>query len=316
MVGIRCRPEGLPFRDGAFGVVLCLDVLERVRATDRAGFVRRGSAGSPPERVILACPSSEAQNIDDLLVTTFQTAGTPPPPWLTEHYKCSCRHRPRSPRPAPPSKGFRATPLAMPNGLLTTATTLAELSGPARGRQPATRRHALRDAWVALYRSACFGESARKGWVLERVVPRVPLAGHDDLEATALGALRCPECDGAVEGSRAPTCCAAAHAICRWRAMSRAPGISRVLRRSSARPRGARRVERLLRRFVEQRRGPASLVLYAPPEVIDGSAALRAAQAAFGDALGARSPRHRDPRSRATAGEFSALQASRTVLVA
>jgi hypothetical protein len=36
MVGIRCRPQGLPFRDGASGVVLCLDVLERVPPADRA----------------------------------------------------------------------------------------------------------------------------------------------------------------------------------------------------------------------------------------------------------------------------------------
>ena len=87
MVGIRCRPEGLPFRDDAFGVVLCLDVLEHVPAAERAGFVRE-LARVAAERVILACPSSEAQAIDDLLVTTFQGAGTALPPWLTEHYDC------------------------------------------------------------------------------------------------------------------------------------------------------------------------------------------------------------------------------------
>ena len=87
MVGIRCRPEGLPFRDDAFGVVLCLDVLEHVPAAERAGFVQE-LARVAAERVILACPSSEAQAIDDLLVTTFQTAGTALPSWLTEHYDC------------------------------------------------------------------------------------------------------------------------------------------------------------------------------------------------------------------------------------
>jgi hypothetical protein len=67
---------------------------------------------------------------------------------LTEHYHCGL------PTPAEIAwacaavDGFRATPLAMPNGLPTTATTLAELTGL--------------------------------------------------LEATALSALRCPECDGTI----------------------------------------------------------------------------------------------------------------------
>ena len=75
-------------------------------------------------------------------------------------------------------------------------------------------------------------------------------------------------------------------------------------------------VERVLRRFVDQRRGPASLVLYAPPEVIDGEAALRAAQATFGDtpvpdALDiAILDRALSP------GALSGLRAARTVLVA
>ena len=75
-------------------------------------------------------------------------------------------------------------------------------------------------------------------------------------------------------------------------------------------------VERLLRRFVEQRRGPASLVLYAPPEVIDGSAALRAAQAAFGDASVPEALDIAILDRALPAAELSALQASRTVLVA
>ena len=124
MVGIRCRPEGLPF-DGAFGVVLCLDVLEHVPPADRAGFVRQ-LARVAAERVILACPSSEAQNIDDLLVTTFQSAGTALPPWLTEHYECGLPTPAEIAEACAAVEGFRATPLAMPNGLLTTATTLAE----------------------------------------------------------------------------------------------------------------------------------------------------------------------------------------------
>jgi hypothetical protein len=50
------------------GVVLCLDVLEHVPAADRAGFAHE-LARVAAERVLLACPSSQAQAIDDLLVT-------------------------------------------------------------------------------------------------------------------------------------------------------------------------------------------------------------------------------------------------------
>jgi hypothetical protein len=35
--------------------------------------------------------------------------------------------------------------------------------------------------------------------VLERIAPRVPLAGHEDLETTALAALRCPECTSGLD---------------------------------------------------------------------------------------------------------------------
>jgi hypothetical protein len=282
MVGIRCRPESLPFRDGACGVVLCLDVLEHVPPADRAGFVRE-LARVAAQRVILACPSSDAQNIDDLLVTTFQGAGTALPPWLQEHYDCGLPTPAEIAGACAAVEGFRATPLAMPNGLLTTATTLAEFTGPMQD----VARHeasALRDAWVALYRNACFGESARKGWVLERIEQRVPLARHDDLEATAVAALRCPECDGAitVEGPDLLRCGSCALPVPRdgtraWDLASPPAFFCAPAWRDGD-------VERVLRRFVDQRRGPASLVLYAPPEIIDGEAALRAAQAAFGDA--------------------------------
>jgi SAM-dependent methyltransferase len=314
MVGIRCRPEGLPFRDGAFGVVLCLDVLEHAPPADRAGFVRE-LARVAAERVIIACPSSEAQNIDDLLVSTFQSAGTALPPWLTEHYECGLPTPAEIAMACAAVEGFRATPLAMPNGLLTTATTLAELTGPLED----VARHeasALRDAWVALYKSACSGDSARKGWVLERIEQRVPLARHDDLETTVVAALRCPECHGAiaVEGPDLPRCGSwdlpvprdESHA---WDLASPPACFCAPAWREGD-------VERMLRRFVDQRRGPASLVLYAPPEIIDGEAALRAAQAAFGDAP---VPDALDIAILDRAlppGELSALRAARTVLVA
>jgi SAM-dependent methyltransferase len=314
MVGIRCRPEGLPFRDDAFGVVLCLDVLEHVPAAERAGFVQE-LARVAAERVILACPSSEAQAIDDLLVTTFQTAGTALPSWLTEHYDCGLPTPDEIAEACAGVDGFRARPLAMPNGLLTTATTLAELSGPLEdtARHEA---HALRDAWVALYRSACFGESARKGWVLERIAPRIPLASHDDLEATALAALCCPECDGALEvdGPDLLRCGSCDLPVARDE--SRAWDLASPPGFFCAPAWRDGDVERLLRRFVEQRRGPASLVLYAPPEVIDGSAALRAAQAAFGDASVPEALDIAILDRALPAAELSALQASRTVLVA
>jgi SAM-dependent methyltransferase len=314
MVGIRCRPEGLPFRDGAFGVVLCLDVLEHVPPADRAGFVRE-LARVAAERVIIACPSSEAQNIDDLLVSTFQSAGTALPPWLTEHYECGLPTPAEIAMACAAVEGFRATPLAMPNGLLTTATTLAELTGPLED----VARHeasALRDAWVGLYKSACFGDSTRKGWVLERIEQRVPLARNDDLEATAVAALRRPECAGAITVESPALLRCGSCDLPVPRDESRAWDLASPPAFFCAPAWRDGDVERLLRRFVDQRRGPASLVLYAPPEVIDGEGALRAAQAAFGDtpvpdALDiAILDRALPP------GELSALRAARTVLVA
>jgi SAM-dependent methyltransferase len=314
MVGIRCRPEGLPFRDGAFGVVLCLDVLEHVPAADRAGFVRE-LARVAAERVILACPSSDSQAIDDLLVTTFQTAGTALPPWLTEHYDCGLPTPAEIAGACAAVDGFRATPLAMPNGLLTTATTLAELTGPLVD----VARHeaaALRDAWVTLYRNACFGESGRKGWVLERIAPRVPLADPDDLEATAIAALRCPECDGAVTVERPDLLRCGACDLPMPRDDTRAWDLASPPAFFCAPAWRDGDVQRLLRRFVDQRRGPASLVLYAPPEVIDGAAALRAAQAAFGDAPVPEALDIAILDRALPADELSALRAGRTVLVA
>jgi hypothetical protein len=78
----------------------------------------------------------------------------------------------------------------------------------------------------------------------------------------------------------------------------------------------ARDVEHLLRRLIDQRRRPASLVLYAPPEVIDGDSALGAAQAAFGDAWVADALDIAILDRGLPADELSALRAGRTVLVA
>ena len=62
--------------------------------------------------------------------------------------------------------------------------------------------------------------------------------------------------------------------------------------------------------------GPASLVLYAPPEVIDGASALSAAQAAFGDTPGPEALDIAILDRTLAEGELSALPAGHTILVA
>ncbi len=83
MVGVRSAPGPLPFADGAFGTVLCLDVLEHIPPADRTPFVAE-LARVAAERVIVACPSSEAQFVDDFLRDVLR----PTPVWLAEHDDC------------------------------------------------------------------------------------------------------------------------------------------------------------------------------------------------------------------------------------
>ena len=84
MIGFRNEPGPLPFQDGAFDTVVCLDVLEHVPPHDREAFVQE-LARVAARRVLLACPSDEGAWINELLRDTYTARGIPVPTWLSEH---------------------------------------------------------------------------------------------------------------------------------------------------------------------------------------------------------------------------------------
>src|SRR4051794_4136408 len=124
MLAVRARPGRLPFADRAFDTVLCLDVLEHVPRPQRASFILElGRVAS--RRVIVACPSSEAQHLDDYAREMY--AGGELPSWLAEHYEHVLPTPEEIARFVRAVDGFVANELPQPNGLLTAALTLADL---------------------------------------------------------------------------------------------------------------------------------------------------------------------------------------------
>ncbi len=205
MVGVRCAPGPLPFADGAFGTVLCLDVLEHIPAADRPAFVVELSRVAA-ERVILACPSSEAQFVDDFLRGLLR----PTPVWLHEHDDCGLPTPAEIARCAGAIDGFRARELAGANGLLSVLLALAD-SVPQLAGAAADEYARHRDEWNALLGAATFGDSPRKAWAIERVAARSPLVGPACPRDEVAAALLCPECggrhrDGACERCGRPLC--------------------------------------------------------------------------------------------------------------
>lgn len=196
MHAVRSRPGPLPFADGAFHTVVCLDVLEHIPGPDRDAFVAE-LARVAAARVILACPSSECQPLDDHMAAMLGAGGRPLPEWLSEHYDCVLP-TPEAIAAACDVDGFAARELPMASGLLSAMTVLAEFT-PTFGPQAAAESAELRDQWVDLYASATFGPSWRKGWVLERIEARTPLIDPADYDGGMRGALRCPDCGSAHE---------------------------------------------------------------------------------------------------------------------
>ena len=172
MVGVRSRPGPLPFADGAFGTVLCLDVLEHVPGPERAGFVAE-LARVAAERVVLACPSDEAQGIDDFL--RVLVGGNTMPAWLAEHYECGLPTAVEIERCSDVA-GFTARPLPTSNGLLAMLVALGDML-PATGHTAALEFQRHRQEWVDLFATTTFGDSPRKAWMIERVEARTPLVG-------------------------------------------------------------------------------------------------------------------------------------------
>jgi SAM-dependent methyltransferase len=191
MVGVRSRPGPLPFADGAFGTVLCLVVLEHVPSAERAGFVAELTRVAA-ERVILACPSDEAQGMDDFIRALV---GEPMPVWLAEHYECGLPS-PKQIARCSEVPGFTARPIATSNGLLAALIALGDmLPVTAHGAAVEFSRH--RAEWIDLFATATFGDSFRKAWSIERVEARTPLVGRDCGRPEVAAALRCPDCAGA-----------------------------------------------------------------------------------------------------------------------
>jgi hypothetical protein len=201
MVAVRSRPGPLPFADGAFGTVLCLDVLEHVPAEQRPGFVLElGRVAA--ERLILGCPTSEAQPFDDFLRGQL---GEPMPLWLAEHYECGLptpeevRDRVRA------LDAFAVSELPTANGLLAVMLAVAD-SLPALAGAAADEMARHRDAWIDLLAGATFGSSPRKVWLAERTAPPVPLIAPDCRRDDVAAALRCPECASAHRDLRCTGC--------------------------------------------------------------------------------------------------------------
>jgi hypothetical protein len=190
MVGVRSRPGPLPFADGSFGTVLCLDVLEHIPAPDRAGFVVELTRVAA-ERVVLACPSDEAQVVDDFVRSL---TGDPMPDWLAEHYECGLPTPDEIGRCAD-VPGFTARPLATTNGQLAMLIAMGDML-PAFARDGAMEFQRHRDQWIDLFASATFGDSQRKAWLIERVEARQPLVGPGCGRSEVAVALRCPDCGG------------------------------------------------------------------------------------------------------------------------
>ena len=85
----------------------------------------------------------------------------------------------------------------MPNGLVSTLAVVADFL-PELTRDAAYGARAQTAAWLRTFQAASFGDCYRIGWVLDRVEPAEPLVDRDRLAASAVAALRCPSCAGAM----------------------------------------------------------------------------------------------------------------------
>ncbi len=188
MVPFRFEPGPLPFEDASFDTVLCLDALEHIPRPDRPGVIAELARVSA-KRLLVACPGSSAQALDDLLRDRFATMGYADPSWLSEHYEHVL------PTPAEVEgyvravEGFDARPVPMANGLLCTMLVVADMFEP-HTVQAAAEYANSRAEWTKLLENARFGESFRVAWMLERVETREALVPADDLERGALAAAR------------------------------------------------------------------------------------------------------------------------------
>lgn len=187
MVGFQGPPGPLPWKDAAFDTVLCLDALEHVPRPDRAGFVAElGRVAA--RRLLIACPSTASQRLDDTLRRGFGAGGSPNPSWLAEHYQHRLPEEAEVEAFVRAVPGFEATRVPMTNGLLCTMAVLADLS-PVFGRDAMEEYASRRAEWSELFANARVGPSLRVAWMLEREPARPAAVRTDDLAGTAVLAL-------------------------------------------------------------------------------------------------------------------------------
>jgi SAM-dependent methyltransferase len=75
----------LPFPDGSFSTIVCLDVFEHIPPSQRPAFLRE-LLRVARSRVILAFPCGDAaRSADRRIANLYRFRRLPPPPWLQEH---------------------------------------------------------------------------------------------------------------------------------------------------------------------------------------------------------------------------------------
>ncbi|HEY1713558.1 MAG TPA: glycosyltransferase [Solirubrobacteraceae bacterium] len=192
MVAIRYDPGPLPFEDGAFDTVISLDVLEHVPPQARAGFVAE-LVRVCARRVFIACPSDEGVWAEEVLKQVYAAQGIALPGWLNEHDEHGLPTAAEIAGYVSAVNGTAARPLTMPNGLLSALSVLGDVV-PGLAERAAVEWTHNRSQWEALFRAGAFGDSYRKGWVIERDARRPALLGAGDLRTSIWGATRCPAC--------------------------------------------------------------------------------------------------------------------------
>lgn len=82
---VRATAESLPFRDGAFPFVVCVDVLEHIRAESRQEVIRE-LLRVASKKVYLAFPSRESYEAwEKKLSKLYVLCGKDVPVWMREH---------------------------------------------------------------------------------------------------------------------------------------------------------------------------------------------------------------------------------------
>lgn len=209
MTAFRTDPGPLPFADASFDTVVCLDTLEHIPSQDRAGFVQE-LARVAARRVIVACPSEGSAHLQDILRLEYSVRGMPLPGWLNEHDEHGLPSAAQIRDVCSSVPGFSATEMQMANGLLSMLTVLADML-PEFAERAAAEFRDNGSRWLELFTVARFGDSNRRGYVIERDMRKRPRIGHAELEQAVWGALLCSTCGAngllvRADGAQCPRC--------------------------------------------------------------------------------------------------------------